>query len=158
MKCNTGTTNISGTCVSYDWNSSSNAVNTLLEDGGSLYGDGTNQSLCVTIPLTSANCSGYAVAYLNQQCDLSALYDDACTGYTAAYLLQQCNLDIFYSVNCVGYDNALFDSECDELTHSFLHLVQAICLNNRLPILSKNNTIMVTRNLIITKKNILFTR
>jgi len=113
-ECNTGTTDISGTCVSYDWNSSSNAVNTLLEDGGSLYGDGTNQSLCATIPLTSANCSGYAVAYFNQQCDLSALYDDACTGYPAAYLLQQCNLDIFYSVNCVGYDNALFDSECDD--------------------------------------------
>ena len=35
-KCNTGTTNISGTCVSYDWNSSSNSYNTLLEDGGSL--------------------------------------------------------------------------------------------------------------------------
>jgi hypothetical protein len=113
-ECNTGTTNVSGTCVSYDWNSSSNAVNTLLEDGGSLYGDGTNQSLCATIPLTSANCSGYAVAYFSQQCDLSALYDDACTGYTAAYLLQQCNLDIFYSVNCVGYANALFDSECDD--------------------------------------------
>jgi len=113
-ECNTGTTNISGTCVSYDWNSSSNAVNTLLEEGGSLYGDGTNQSLCATIPLTSANCSGYAVAYFSQQCDLSALYDDACTGYTAAYLLQQCNLDIFYSVNCVGYANALFDSECDD--------------------------------------------
>jgi len=113
-ECNTGTTNISGTCVSYDWNSSSNAVNTLLEDGGSLYGDGTNQSLCATIPLTSVNCSGYAVAYFTQQCDLSALYDDECTGYPAAYLLQQCNLDIFYSVNCVGYANALFDSECDD--------------------------------------------
>ena len=47
-ECNTGTTNVSGTCVSYDWNSSSNAVNTLLEDGGSLYGDGTDQSLCAT--------------------------------------------------------------------------------------------------------------
>ncbi|MDP6583952.1 MAG: hypothetical protein QF535_04805, partial [Anaerolineales bacterium] len=113
-ECNTGTTNIAGTCVSYDWNSSSNAVNTLLEDGGSLYGDGTNQSLCATIPLTSVNCSGYAVAYFNQQCDLSALYDDECTGYAAAYLLQQCNLDTLYSVNCVGYANALFDSECDD--------------------------------------------
>jgi len=113
-ECNTGTTDIAGTCVSYDWNSSSNAVNTLLEGGGSLYGDGTNQSLCVTIPLTSVNCSGYAVAYFNQQCDLSVLYDDECTGYAAAYLLQQCNLDIFYSVNCVGYANALFDSECDD--------------------------------------------
>ena len=113
-ECSTGTTDISGTCVSYDWNSSSNAVNTLLEGGGSLYGDGTNQSLCATIPLTSVNCSGYAVAYFTQQCGLSALYNDECTGYAAAYLLQQCNLDIFYSVNCVGYANALFDSECDD--------------------------------------------
>ena len=113
-ECSTGTTNVSGTCVSYDWNSSSNAVNTLLEGGGSLYGDGTDQSLCATVPLTSVNCAGYAVAYFNQQCDLSALYDDECTGYAAAYLLQQCNLDIFYSVNCVGYANALFDSECDD--------------------------------------------
>ena len=68
-ECNTGTTNVSGTCVNYDWNSSSNAVNTLLEDGGSLYGDGTNQSLCATVPLTSVNCSGYAAAYFTQQCN-----------------------------------------------------------------------------------------
>ena len=96
-ECNTGTTDIAGTCVNYDWNSSSNAVNTLLENGGSLYGDGTNQSLCATTPLTSVNCAGYAVAYLAQQCALNSLYDEDCTGYTAAYLTQQCNITQLYS-------------------------------------------------------------
>jgi len=113
-ECNTGTTNVSGTCVSYDWNSSSNAVNTLLESGGSLYGDGTNQSLCVTTPLTSVNCSGYAVAYLTQQCDLSALYNAECTGYAAAYLTQQCNLDSLYSSSCSNYWSAYDDQQCED--------------------------------------------
>ena len=111
-ECNTGTTNIAGTCVSYDWNSSSNAVNTLLEDGGSLYGDGTDQSLCATVPLTSVNCSGYAVAYFNQQCDLSALYDEDCTGYAAAYLTQQCGLSALYDSSCTGYAEAYLTQQC----------------------------------------------
>ena len=111
-ECNTGTTNISGTCVSYDWNSSSNAVNTLLEDGGSLYGDGTNQSLCATVPLTSVNCSGYAVAYFTQQCDLSALYNADCTGYAVAYLAQQCGLSALYDSSCTGYAAAYLSQQC----------------------------------------------
>jgi len=111
-ECNTGTTNIVGTCVSYDWNSSSNAVNTLLEDGGSLYGDGTNQSLCATVPLTSVNCSGYAVAYFTQQCDLSALYNADCTGYAAAYLTQQCDLSALYDSSCTGYAVAYLVQQC----------------------------------------------
>jgi len=113
-ECNTGTTNVSGTCVSYDWNSSSNAVNTLLENGGSLYGDGTDQSLCLTAPLTSVNCSGYTVAYFTQQCDLSALYNSECTGYAAAYLTQQCNLDSLYSSSCSNYWSAYDDQQCED--------------------------------------------
>ena len=111
-ECNTGTTNVSGTCVSYDWNSSSNAVNTLLEDGGSLYGDGTDQSLCATVPLTSVNCSGYAAAYFTQQCNLSALYDEDCTGYAAAYLAQQCGLSALYDSSCTGYAAAYLAQQC----------------------------------------------
>jgi len=111
-ECNTGTTDISGTCMSYDWNSSSNAVNTLLEDGGSLYGDGTNQSLCATVPLTSVNCSGYAVAYFTQQCDLSALYNADCTGYATAYLAQQCGLSALYDSSCTGYAAAYLSQQC----------------------------------------------
>ena len=113
-ECNTGTTNVSGTCVSYDWNSSSNAKNTLLEDGGSLFGDGTNQSLCATVPLTSSNCAGYAVAYFNQQCSLSALYNEDCNGYTAAYLTQQCNVSQLYSQECPNYWSAYDDQQCDD--------------------------------------------
>ena len=113
-ECNTGTTNVSGTCVSYDWNSSSNAMNTLLEDGGSLYGDGTNQSLCLTAPLTSVNCSGYAAAYLAQQCDIDSLYNNSCTGYAAAYLTQQCDINDLYSQSCPNYWSAYDDQQCDE--------------------------------------------
>jgi len=113
-ECNTGTTDIAGTCVNYDWNSSSNAVNTLLENGGSLYGDGTNQSLCATTPLTSVNCAGYAVAYLAQQCALNSLYDEDCTGYTAAYLTQQCNITQLYSQECPSYWSAYDDQQCED--------------------------------------------
>ena len=113
-ECNTGTTNISGTCVSYDWNSSSNTVNTLLEDGGSLYGDGTDQSLCATVPLTSVNCAGYAAAYLVQQCALNSLYDEDCDGYAAAYLTQQCNVSQLYSQECPNYWSAYDDQQCDD--------------------------------------------
>ena len=113
-ECNTGTTDIAGTCVNYDWNSSSNAVNTLLENGGSLYGDGTNQSLCATTPLTSVNCAGYAVAYLAQQCALNSLYDEDCTGYAAAYLTQQCNITQLYSQECPSYWSAYDDQQCED--------------------------------------------
>ena len=129
-ECSTGTTNVSGTCVNYDWNSSSNAKNTLLEDGGSLYGDGTNQSLCATVPLTSANCAGYVVAYFNQQCGLSALYDEDCTGYATAYLAQQCGLSALYDSSCSGYAiaylsqqcglNTLYDSSCEGYAAAYL--------------------------------------
>ena len=113
-ECNTGTTNVSGTCVSYDWNSSSNAKNTLLENGGSLFGDGTDQSLCATVPLTSSNCSGYAVAYLAQQCALNSLYDEDCSGYAAAYLTQQCNITQLYSQECPSYWSAYDDQQCED--------------------------------------------
>jgi len=112
-ECNTGTTNISGTCVSYDWNSSSNAANTLLENGGSLYGVGIGQSLCITAPLTSVNCTGYAAAYLVQQCALNSLYDEDCDGYVAAYQTQQCDIDQLYSESCPYYWDAYDDFQCD---------------------------------------------
>jgi len=113
-ECNTGTTNIAGTCVSYDWNSSSNAVNTLLEDGGSLYGDGTDQSACATTPLTSVNCAGYAAAYLAQQCALNSLHSESCDGYAAAYLTQQCNITQLYSQECPSYWSAYDDQQCED--------------------------------------------
>jgi len=100
-ECNTGTTNVSGTCVNTDWNNST--FNTLLEDGGSLYGDGTDQSACTTTPLTSVNCAGYAAAYLAQQCNITQLYSQECPSYWSAYDDQQCDEDSQYAPFCAGY-------------------------------------------------------
>ena len=111
-ECSTGTTNVAGTCVNTNWNNT--ASNTLLEGGGSLYGDGTNQALCATTPLTSVNCSGYAAAYLAQQCALNSLYDEDCTGYTAAFLTQQCNITQLYSQECPSYWSAYDDQQCED--------------------------------------------
>jgi len=111
-ECNTGTTNISGTCVSYDWNSSSNAANTLLENGGSLYGLGSGNYLDCSSPLNNQACAGYAAAYLVQQCGLSALYASSCTGYGAAYLSQQCGLNTLYASSCEGYAVAYLAQQC----------------------------------------------
>jgi hypothetical protein len=110
-ECNTGTTN-SSSCVNTNWNNTS--FNTLLENGGSLYGVGTGQSLCIAEPLTSVNCTGYAAAYLVQQCALNSLYDEDCDGYAAAYLTQQCNVSQLYSQECPSYWSAYDDQQCDD--------------------------------------------
>jgi hypothetical protein len=101
-ECSTGTTN-SSSCTSYDWNSSSNAANTLLESGGSLYGLGTGNALDCSSALNNAACPGYAAAYLTQQCNLDSLYSTSCTGYWNAYDDQQCDLNSQYSPTCSGY-------------------------------------------------------
>jgi len=111
-ECSTGTTNVSGTCTSTDWNSSSS--NTLLENGGSLYGVGSGNALDCSSALNDVNCVGYAAAYLTQQCDLNALYSDACTGYAAAYLTQQCNITQLYDTTCPNYWDAYDDQQCEE--------------------------------------------
>ena len=111
-ECSTGTTNVSGTCVSYDWNSSNNTTNTLFEDGGSLYGLGSGNILDCSNVLNNSNCVGYAAAYLTQQCNLSALYDEDCTGYASAYLSQQCGLSALYDSSCTGYAAAYLTQQC----------------------------------------------
>jgi len=100
-ECNTGTTNIAGTCVNVDWNNSSN--NTLLENGGSLYGVGSGNSIDCSDPLNDISCSGYAAAYLTQQCNLNSLYDMSCPFYWEAYDDQQCDEDPQYAPFCAGY-------------------------------------------------------
>ena len=57
-ECNTGTTNVAGTCVTTNWNDTSS--NTLLENGGSLYGVGSGNGVDCSDPLNDASCSGYA--------------------------------------------------------------------------------------------------
>ena len=99
-ECNTGTTN-SSSCVNQNWNNTSS--NTLLENGGSLYGSGSGNGVDCSDPLNDSSCPGYAAAYLTQQCDLDSLYDVACPLYWEAYDDQQCDEDPQYAPFCPGY-------------------------------------------------------
>ena len=99
-ECNTGTTNTSS-CVSQSWNQST--MNTTLESGGSLYGLGSGNALDCSNPLNDQSCSGYAAAYLTQQCGLDSLYSTSCPLYWDAYDDLQCNLDPQYAPFCAGY-------------------------------------------------------
>ena len=100
-ECSTGTTNVAGTCVNTNWNST--ASNTSLENGGSLYGVGSGNGADCSDPLNDASCAGYAAAYLTQQCGLDALHDMACPLYWEAYDDQQCDEDPQYAPFCAGY-------------------------------------------------------
>ena len=95
---------------------------------------------CVTNPLSSATCAGYAAAYLTQQCTANALYDSscpgyaqavftqqctanqlsnpACPGYAAAYLTQQCSINALYSTTCSGYSAALNQCTANPLSNT----------------------------------------
>ena len=113
-ECNTGSTNASN-CVSTNWNDT--ASNTLLENGGSLYGLGTGNATDCSNPLNDASCSGYADAYQTQQCNITQLYNESCPLYWEAYDDQQCDLDPQYAPFCRGYSQqdsvAYFDEETD---------------------------------------------
>ena len=100
-ECSTGTTNVAGTCVNTNWNGT--ASNTLLENGGSLYGEGSGNAIDCSNPLNNASCSGYAAAYLTQQCGLDSLHSTACPLYWEAYDDQQCDEDPQYAPFCAGY-------------------------------------------------------
>jgi len=99
-ECSTGTTN-SSSCVNTNWNSTSS--NTTLENGGSLYGVGTGNSIDCSDPLNNQSCSGYAAAYLTQQCNITQLYSESCPSYWEAYDDQQCDEDPQYAPFCAGY-------------------------------------------------------
>ena len=99
-ECNTGTTN-SASCVNTNWNSI--AMNTTLESGGSLYGEGTGNSIDCSDALNNSSCSGYAAAYLTQQCNIDSLYSNDCPLYWEAFDDQQCSLDPQYAPFCQGY-------------------------------------------------------
>ena len=111
-KCNTGTTNASD-CVKNTWNDSS--FNTSLENGGSLFGSGTGNSIDCSDPLNDSSCSGYADAYQTQQCNITQLYNESCPLYWEAYDDQQCDQDPQYAPFCRGYnqedDVAYYDEE-----------------------------------------------
>ena len=83
-ECNTGTTNASN-CVNTNWNDTS--TNNLLENGGSLYGVGTGNSVDCNDPLNDSSCSGYADAYQTQQCNIDQLYAESCPYYWDALIV-----------------------------------------------------------------------
>ena len=99
-ECNTGTTN-SATCVNTNWNNT--AINTTLENGGSLYGSGSGNGVDCSNPLNDSSCSGYADALLSQQCNITQLYSNQCPNYWEAYDDQQCADDPQYAPFCAGY-------------------------------------------------------
>ena len=99
-QCGKGTTN-SSSCVSQTWNAST--MNTTLENGGSLYGLGTGNSIDCSNPLNNTSCVGYDAAYLVQQCGLDSLHSTSCPLYWEAYDDLQCDLDPQYAPFCAGY-------------------------------------------------------
>jgi len=111
-ECSTGTTN-SSSCVNTNWNNIT--MNTTLENGGSLYGSGSGNSIDCSDPLNDSSCSGYADAYLTQQCNITQLYSESCPSYWDAYDDQQCADDPQYAPFCQGYRQeesvAFFDDE-----------------------------------------------
>ena len=100
-ECSTGSTNVAGTCVNTNWNDTS--FNTLLENGGSLYGLGSGNALDCSNPLNNTACSGYEAAYLTQQCDLDGLYSTECPNYWDDLFDYECSYDAQYSPACPGY-------------------------------------------------------
>ena len=77
-QCGKGTTN-SSSCVSQTWNNS--AMNSALENGGSLYGVSSGNSVDCSNPLNDPTCPGYWEAFDDQQCDLDPQYAPFCPGY-----------------------------------------------------------------------------
>jgi hypothetical protein len=85
---------------------------------------------CISNPLSSQSCAGYAAAYQTQQCTLNPLFDPACPGYAqaqcninplyaqscpgyqAAYYAQQCTLNALYDTGCPGYQQAYYNQQC----------------------------------------------
>jgi hypothetical protein len=100
-ECSTGTTNVSGVCVNTDWNNTSS--NTLLENGGSLYGLGSGNALDCSNPLNNSACAGYDAAYLTQQCTIDSLYSSQCPYYWDALFDEECDFDPQSDPSCPGY-------------------------------------------------------
>jgi len=73
---------------------------------------GTSGDICLSNPLSSPACPGYASAYFTQQCTVSALYDPTCPGYTQANFVYQCSINPLYNQLCPGYEQAYFNQQC----------------------------------------------
>ena len=105
-ECNSGTTNTSS-CVNKDWNTTTS--NTLLEDGGSLYG--TSETLDCSNPLNDVSCSGYWEAYDDLQCDLDPQYGPFCQGYRQEADIGYYQEEEYFDY---GYEEEVFDYGYEE--------------------------------------------
>tara|TARA_R100001086_G_scaffold60165_2_gene27755 strand:+ start:1109 stop:3070 length:1962 start_codon:yes stop_codon:yes gene_type:complete len=105
-ECNTGTTNLSS-CVNVDWNNST--FNTLLENGGSLYG--TSVTIDCSNPLNDVSCAGYWDAYDDLQCDLDPQYGPFCPGYRQEIDVGYYQEEEYFDY---GYQEELFDYGYEE--------------------------------------------
>jgi len=105
-ECNSGTTNTSS-CVNKDWNSTTS--NTLLEDGGSLYG--TSETLDCSNPLNDVSCAGYWEAYDDLQCDLDPQYGPFCQGYRQEADIGYYQEEEYFDY---GYEEEVFDYGYEE--------------------------------------------
>lgn len=119
-ECSTGSTNVSGVCVTTDWNNT--LFNSTLENGGSLYSDqvvsGGYVDPCIDNPLYSNMCAGYWEAYDNEQCDLDPQYAPFCAGYRfeqdVGYFVQEEEFDYgFEEYEYMGYDEPIDFSSSD---------------------------------------------
>ena len=105
-ECNTGTTNTSS-CVNKNWNNTTS--NTLLEDGGSLYG--TSVTIDCSNPLNDVSCAGYWDAYDDLQCGLDPQYGPFCPGYTQEMDIGYYQEEEYFDY---GYEEDLFDYGYEE--------------------------------------------
>ena len=105
-ECSTGTTNTSS-CVNKDWNTTTS--NTLLEDGGSLYG--TSETLDCSNPLNDVSCAGYWEAYDDLQCDLDPQYGPFCQGYRQEADIGYYQEEEYFDY---GYEEEVFDYGYEE--------------------------------------------
>ena len=123
-ECSTGTTNVAGTCVNTNWNNT--LANSLLENGGSLYGSGNN--IDCSNPLNDSTCPGYWEAFDDLQCNLDPQYAPFCPGYrfendigyfaleenfgyTEEYEQSQLGYDEDYEIEQFGYSEDWFEDD-----------------------------------------------
>ncbi len=107
-ECSTGTTN-SSSCVNTNWNNT--AINTTLENGGSLYGSGNGNNIDCSNPLNDTSCTGYWDAYDDWQCDLDSQYRPFCPGYTQEMDIGYYQEEEYFDY---GYDEEVFDFGYEE--------------------------------------------
>lgn len=72
----------------------------------------TGSNICITNPLSSPSCPGYAIAYHDQQCSANPLFAVDCPGYAIAYHNQQCSISPLYMSDCPGYAQAFYSQQC----------------------------------------------